>query len=107
MVCGMLYGVCGVLCGVCGVQCMAWATGRVGERVLSTVGSWCLKLGGRAASETVSSPWWWAVSCRWAGLVGGWVLLSQAWRQSRQRDRVVASVVGLVGGRVGILKFIY
>jgi hypothetical protein len=37
MVCGVLCGVCGVLCGVCGVQCMGY--GRVGGRVLSTVGS--------------------------------------------------------------------
>jgi hypothetical protein len=35
--------------------------------------------------------------CRWAGLADGRVLLPQAWRQSRRRDRVVASVVGLVG----------
>ena len=38
--------------------------------------------------------------CRRAGLVGGRVLLSQAWRQSRRRDRVVALVVGRVSGRV-------
>jgi hypothetical protein len=38
--------------------------------------------------------------CRRAGLVDGRVLLSQAWRQSRWRDRVVALVVGRIGGWV-------
>jgi hypothetical protein len=60
--------VCGVMCGVCGVLC-------------GVCGVWCVVCCG---------------PCRRAGLVGGWVLLSQAWRQSRRRDRVVALVVGRV-----------
>ena len=59
--------VCGVLCGVCGVLC-----GVCGVR--------CMCYG----------------PCRRAGLVDGRVLMSQAWRQSRRRDRVVALVVGRV-----------
>jgi hypothetical protein len=62
------YVVCCVEYMVCGVC----ATGRVGRWVLSAGGSCRLKPGGRAAGETVSSPWWWAVSvggsCRRAGL---------------------------------------
>ena len=38
--------------------------------------------------------------CRRVGLVDGRVLPSQAWWQSHRRDRVVALVVGRVGGRV-------
>jgi hypothetical protein len=54
--------VCGVLCGVCGVLC-----GVCGVR--------CMCYG----------------PCRRAGLVNGRVLMSQAWRQSRRRDRVAVS----------------
>jgi hypothetical protein len=63
--------VCGVLCGVCGVLC-------------GVCGVWCLCYG----------------PCWQVGLVDGRVLLSQAWRQSRWRDRVVALVVGRVDGWV-------
>ena len=59
--------VCGMLCGVCGVLC-------------GVCGVQCMGYG----------------PCRRAGLVDGRVLMSQAWRQSRRRDRVVALVVGRV-----------
>ena len=59
--------VCGMLCGVCGVLC-------------GVCGVQCMGYG----------------PCRRAGLVDGRVLMYQAWRQSRRRDRVVVLVVCLV-----------